>query len=197
MARFRSEADEGGNVLVLGPHQVRHHRADRRPAAGRLTCHVEGRSDFAGVAHERIVAAVGGPVERTDRHALVHDAREIGKELADLDPVNVGRDGAKFSADLGGSIHFQVVHVLVWWCSRHVDHDDRLLRVSQAGCLLRLQQLGQRGTAQPESADAKKVPTGYSIAESGSGSGGSGNGQHRERVTRDGSFALHVFTRDA
>jgi hypothetical protein len=47
--------------------------------------------------------------------------------FADVDTRYVGGDGLEFAPNLGGGIHFEVVHVLMGWCPHHVDHDHRFV----------------------------------------------------------------------
>ena len=84
--------------------------------------------------------------------------------LANVDSRDVGLDGLKLAADLGGSVGLEFVHVLVRGAAGHVDHDDGLVGPAQAGLLFRLEQLGHGQPTHSQRADLDKVAPRHAVA---------------------------------
>src|SRR5437868_4062677 len=138
-----------------------------------------GAALIAGV----VVAAAD---DGADRHGLVHDASQIGKQLADFDAGNGGWNRIELATDFGGRIDLEVVHVLMRRATAEVDHDQRLVALSlcpadvsvlcwlggslalPGACLgvFEGQKLREGQPAEAEGADADKVAAGDSVAVS-------------------------------
>ena len=144
MAGWRRQAHERRNARSSGPLQFGQRRTDRRPAAGGL---LADRS--SGVADKRVVVAAGRAIDRAERHQFVHDPRQPGQVLADLDAGHAGRNRPEIAANFGRSLHFQVEHVLVRRGSAQVDHDDRLARAGHPLGRLGPQQIAEANPPNP------------------------------------------------
>ena len=92
----RSQAHERRDGGIRRAHQPGSHGANRGPAAFRITRDVRGvvLPGVALPARQALVAVVvvAAADKRTDQHELVHDPGHAGKELADLDAGDPGRD---------------------------------------------------------------------------------------------------------
>src|SRR6266567_1177640 len=78
--------------------------------------------------------------------------------LANLDAGNFGIDRLELAANFRRRVLLEIEHVLVGRPARQKDHDDRLVRLADAGLCLGAQQLRQRQAAQPKRADLQKIP---------------------------------------
>ena len=162
VAHLRCEPDERRDGRIHRAIELRQHRPERRPTAGRHVLVVA-----AGDALDGVVVAVAAH-DGSDDGILVRELREPRKVLADLDAGDVGGDGFEFAADLRRGVHLQVEHVLMARSARQEDHDDRLVLVAgrtDAGRRLGLEHLRQRQTAEPERTDAQEVATRHAVAE--------------------------------
>ena len=74
-------------------------------AGGGIRGEMAGAALIAGV----VVAAAD---DGADRHQLIHDASQIGKQLADFDAGNGGGNRIELATDFGGRIDLEVIHVL-------------------------------------------------------------------------------------
>lgn len=161
---FGGEADEGGDGGVGGAVEFGDYGAHGGPAAGRLF-----GDGAAGVADEGIVVAAGGAVHGADGDEFVHDPRAVGHVFGDVDAGDVSAGGAMGAADLDGSVHFKIDHVLVRWGTGEVDHDDRLVGAFDAGEFLGSEHLWKGEAAEGETTDAEHVAAGDPVAEASGG----------------------------
>ena len=107
---------------------------------------------------------VDAPHDRTNQHELVHDRREPGQQLANVDARHGRGDRPEPAADLGRSAWLEVVEVEVGRPTRQEDHDDRLVRMHRAGHSLGLEQPRQRQSAKSQAADLEERPAGQAAA---------------------------------
>src|SRR5262249_23494604 len=89
--------------------------------------------------------------------------------FADLDAGNVGGDGPKFAADLGGGVRLEVPHVLRRRPAKQIEDDDVLGPAAMLGrtALLGRQKLRQAEAAQrSERAGLERLAARHAVAQS-------------------------------
>lgn len=161
---FGGEADEGWDGGVGGAVEFRDDGPHGGPAAGWLF-----GDGAAGVADEGIVVAAGGTVHGADGDEFVHDPCAVRHVFGDVDAGDVSAGGTMGAADLDGSVHFEIDHVLMRRGTGEVDHDDRLMGAFDAGEFLGGEHLREGETTEGEATDAEHVTAGDSVAEAPGG----------------------------
>jgi hypothetical protein len=76
--------------------------------------------------------------------------------FADVDAGDIRANRIKLAANFGGRIGFEIDHILMRRSAGQEDHDDRLVRPSDAGSGFGAQDLGERQPAHCESADLQE-----------------------------------------
>jgi len=161
---FGGEADEGGDGGVGGAVEFGDDGSHGGPATGWLF-----GDGTAGVADEGIVVAAGGAVHGADGDEFVHDPCAVGHVFGDVDAGDVSPGGAVGAADLDGSVHFEIDHVLVRRGAGEVDHDDRFVGAFDAGEFLGGEHLREGETTEGEATDAEHVAAGDPVAQASGG----------------------------
>ncbi len=156
---FGASPTNAGTAGSSAPCNFRHHRAERRPAAGRLP--LEGP---AGEALKSVVARVAVR-HRADERAAIHHLRELRQMLGDLDAGDIGRDRLELAAKLRRRVHLQVENVLMRRPARQENHDHRLVRPPRPGLRLRAQDLRQAQPPERQPADPQEIATRNPIAK--------------------------------
>ena len=161
---FGGEADEGGDGGVGGAVEFRDDGPHGGPAAGWLF-----GDGAAGVADEGIVVAAGGTVHGADGDEFVHDPCAVRHVFGDVDAGDVSAGGTMGAADLDGSVHFEIDHVLMRRGTGEVDHDDRFMGSFDACEFLGGEHLREGETTEGEATDAEHVTAGDSVAKASGG----------------------------
>ena len=169
---FRLEPDERRHRARGLAEQPGDDRAERRPAAGRLVAlRTAGQTMEIGV----VVHGVG---EGTNEGEFVRPLRQSRQVFANLNAGNRCRNRLELAADFQRRIHFEVEHVLVRRAAGQVNHDDRLVRIADAGFGFGLEKLRQGKPAEAERADFQKVATGNAVTETAPGRSVGVDGEH-------------------
>ena len=144
MPRLGGQSHESGNTRRLRTHQLGNVGTDARPIAGRRLAPLftkKERTRAARIAHERIVTTSRGAHQRPNPRPLVHDLGHHGQRFVYVNARYVGRNGPELAAHLLRGVRLRVDQVLMRRRSRHVHHDDRLVRASHPCRLFGLQKL--------------------------------------------------------
>ncbi len=168
MPRLGGQSHECGHARRLRTHQLGNVGTDAGPIARRRLTPVfseKERARATRVAHEGVVAASRGAHQRANPGPLVHDLGHHGQRFVYVNTRYVGRNGPELAPHLLGGVRLRVDQVLMRRRSRHVHHDDRLVRASHARRLFSLQKLRQAQSAHTKGTHAKKIPTAHAIAK--------------------------------
>ncbi len=159
VAHFRRQPDERRDGGIDRPLQFRHRRAETGPAAGRRIFVIA-----TGQTLHRVMVAVG-PDDGADERAFVHQPGDFRQMLANLDVLDAGGDRLELPTHFARRVHLQIKHVLMRRPARQENHDDRLVRTTNAGLRLGAEQLRQGNSAEAERADLQKIPARDAIAK--------------------------------
>ena len=148
------ESDEGRDGGIDCSVQLGDSRADRRSAAEGFE--VIGKPS----AHALIrLVSILATDDRTDDSGFVHALGQLGKDLADLDPWNIGGDGAELPSNFGGSLGLNLPHILVGRTASEENIDKALVRISPASGVLGSKQIREGKAAHAETKRANRQKT--------------------------------------
>ena len=114
--------------------------------------------------------------------------------FADFQARHLCANRFELSPDLRRRVGFEIEHVLVTGPTGQKDHDDGLVRTTNARRGFGLKKLWKRKSAETERADLQEIPTGNPITKTGSTGRPVINSQHGPLQTISNPLAFEVLT---
>src|SRR5207248_2922823 len=102
-----------------------------------------------------------------DDGELVRHLRQTWEVFANLNARDLGGNRLELAPDFQRRVHLQIEHILVRRSAGQINHDDRFVRIADAGPGFGLEKLRQGEPAETKRADPQKIPPGDAVAETG------------------------------